>query len=62
MEKNYTVHLILRMDMDVKEDNPDVAYNKAYDFVVDHLNEIFDNMSFSVVDGSVTDESGLRVD
>ncbi len=60
--ENYCVHLKILMDMDIKEDNPDAAYAKASHFVTNHLNSIFDNMQFLIIDGSVTDESGSRVD
>ncbi len=59
--ENYTVNLVVRIDMAVNEDNPFDAYRKARNFVADHLNDIFDNMTFSIVDSSVTDESGNRV-
>ena len=59
--ENYTVNLVVRIGMVVNENNPIDAYRKARNFVADHLNDIFDNMSFSVVDTSVTDESGNRV-
>jgi hypothetical protein len=47
--------------MNMKEDNPDDAYNKAYNFVSKHLNELFDNVRFSVIDGYITDEAGNRL-
>lgn len=59
--ENYTVHLDAKVDMVVNEDNPFDAYRKAHSFITDHLNDIFDNVSFSIADSSVTDESGNRV-
>lgn len=59
--ENYTVNLVARIDMTVNEDNPLDAYRKARNFVTDHLNDIFDNVSFSIVDTSVTDEFGNKV-
>ena len=59
--ENYTVHLDVKADIVVNEDNPFDAYRKAHSFIADHLNDIFDNVSFSIVDSSVTDESGNRM-
>lgn len=59
--ENYTVRLDVKVDMVVNEDNPFDAYRKARSFITDHLNDIFDNVSFSIVDSSVTDESGNKV-
>ena len=57
----YCVRFTIDMSMNLKEDNPDDAYNKAYNFVSNHLNEIFDNVKFSVVDGYIIDEAGNRL-
>ena len=59
--EDYCVHLKILMDMTMKEDSSDDAYNKAYNFVSKHLNEIFDNVRFSVINGYITDEAGNRL-
>lgn len=59
--EEYCVIFTIDMRMNLKEDNSDDAYNKAYNFVSKHLNEIFDNVRFSVIDGYITDEAGNRL-
>ena len=61
MMEEYCVIFTIGMRMNLKEDNSDDAYNKAYNFVSKHLNEIFDNTRFFVIDGYITDKDGNRL-
>ena len=57
----YCVNFTVIVNMTTESDSSDDAYNRAYNFVSKHLNEIFDNVRFSVVDGCITDEAGNRL-
>ena len=61
MMDEYCVNFTVIMNMTMKGDSSDDAYNRAYNFVSNHLNEIFDNVKFSVIDGYITNEAGNRL-
>ena len=59
--ENYCVRFTIDMSMNLKGNDPDHAYNKAYNFATKYLETVFDNVKFSVVDGYITDEAGNRL-
>ena len=58
--ENYTVQFTVSFELNVIADNPDEAYNAAHDTTMMCLNVAYNNVS--IMEGSVFDERGNRVD
>lgn len=58
--ENYTVRFNVSLELNVMADNPDEAYNAAHETAMTCLNVAYNNVS--IMNGSVFDESGNRVD
>jgi len=58
--ENYTVRFTVSLELNVMADNPDEAYNAAHETAMTCLNVAYNNVS--IMEGSVFDECGNRVD